>query len=214
MLDPIEIKRLYVEERFSLRMIADRFESNHHMIRRILERQGVGISKHNRLRKEISQDVHDKMAENLKSRYASGELKIWCTGKKLTREHVLRSMQSKLMCDVSIEWLQSFTNFEKLRFLSRVTTRHRKHFATEKYIAFIEHFYNDPKFNEIYDKWWENDCNKWLIPSIDHINPLSKGGSFDLDNLRFITWFENKAKGDMPLEEWEEVKANISDYFI
>ena len=197
MLDPVEIKRLYVEERFSLRMIADRFDSNHHMIRRILEKQDVSITRHDRVRKEVSQEHRDKIGASRKALYDSGAITVWCAGKKLSKEHVLKNMRSKLSFEVTLAWLQTFTNFEKLRFLSRVTSKHRKHFDKERYIAFIERFYHDPQFNIIYDRWWDNDCDKWLIPSIDHINPKCKGGSFDLDNLRFITWFENRAKADI-----------------
>ncbi len=214
MLDPVEIKRLYVEEKFSLRMIADRFQSNHHMIRRTLQRQGIDLSNNDRLKKERSQESKDKVGATRKALFASGAITTWCKGKKLTRDHVLKSLRGKLYCDVTLEWLQSFPDFEKFKFLSNITSKHRKHFPTEKYIAYIERFYHDPQFNTIYSKWLETGKNKWFIPSIDHINPKSKGGSFDLDNLRFITWFENKAKADMSLEDWEKVKANIFDYFI
>ena len=56
---------------------------------------------------------------------------------------------------------------------------------------------------------------KWLKPSLDHINPRSNNRSLiDLDNLQFLTWFENRCKTDIPQNEWENIKSKIKDYFI
>ena len=35
-----------------------------------------------------------------------------------------------------------------------------------------------------------------------------------LDNLQFLTWFENRAKNDMSMDEWIDIKNNIKDYLI
>jgi len=35
-----------------------------------------------------------------------------------------------------------------------------------------------------------------------------------IDNLQFLTWFENRAKCDMSQEDWNKVKLNIKDYLI
>jgi 5-methylcytosine-specific restriction endonuclease McrA len=35
-----------------------------------------------------------------------------------------------------------------------------------------------------------------IAHEVDHIHPLSKGGLHHQDNLRVITWIENRKKGD------------------
>ena len=47
-------------------------------------------------------------------------------------------------------------------------------------------------------------------PSIDHKIPLSRGGTNELNNLHFVTLFENLAKRDMTMEEWEEFKIKTN----
>lgn len=57
----------------------------------------------------------------------------------------------------------------------------------------------------------------WYKPSIDHIIPKSKGGTNDLNNLQFLTVFENLNKRDMTMEEWSYFKLltnTSSDLYI
>lgn len=54
-------------------------------------------------------------------------------------------------------------------------------------------------------------------PSIDHIIPLSRGGTSKIDNLQILTVFENLAKRDMTMLEWNNFKYSTnthSNYFI
>lgn len=60
------------------------------------------------------------------------------------------------------------------------------------------------------------DCLS-VLPSLDHIHPQAKKGSWNLENLQFLTWFENRAKADMSQEEWGKFKRETntrSDLFI
>lgn len=55
------------------------------------------------------------------------------------------------------------------------------------------------------------------IEEQNHIIPSSKGGSNTLNNFQFLTTFENLAKRDMTMIEWNEFKKKTntqSDYFI
>lgn len=54
-------------------------------------------------------------------------------------------------------------------------------------------------------------------PSLDHKIPKSKGGTNTLDNLQFLTVFENLSKRDFTQEEWQQFKKNTnthSEYYI
>lgn len=53
-----------------------------------------------------------------------------------------------------------------------------------------------------------------MKPSLDHITPKAKGGTNELDNLQFLTWFENRCKNDMSQEDWDKMKSNILEYFV
>ena len=86
----------------------------------------------------------------------------------------------------------------------------------------IDYFWSDTQFNKIYSFWKNNENNNntffdWSKPSLDHIIPISKGGKNTLDNFQFLTTFENLAKRDMTMEEWNNFKKETnttSNYFI
>ena len=123
-------------------------------------------------------------------------------------------MVGHLKYDVTLEWLQCFSDIEKLKYLNKSITRKRDWlgFTTETYKLFIDRFYNDLEFNRLYDLWLSTN-NKWIKPSLDHIYPKSKGSELtDIDNLRFVSWFENRAKADIPQDEWNQIKLNIGYY--
>ena len=134
--------------------------------------------------------------------------------KEATYNKNIRNMQTHLKYKVNMEWLKSFDNIKKLQFLNNSITkmRDRQGFDDERYISFIEKFYYDVNFNYLYNKWL-NTNDVWIKPSLDHIIPVTKKGTNELNNLRFISWFENKAKYDMTQDEWNIIKNNIYEYF-
>ena len=50
----------------------------------------------------------------------------------------------------------------------------------------------------------------WWKPSIDHKIPKSRGGTNNLDNLQFLTFYENHNKLDMTWEEWCSFKQETN----
>ena len=202
-----EIVRLYEAERWTLRMIAEKFKTNHHLIRRRLEKAGVAITRRNTL-KEFTQEHKDNISKACRGR------KTWSKGKKMTRDHNLKNMKAHLKYDVSLEWLNGFEDMEKLKYLNRSLSRRRdcEGFTTETYKQFIEKFYNDEKFNSLFEKW-RITKDKWTKPSLDHVKAKCNGGTLLLDNLQFVSWLENRAKVDIDQDEWDSIKARIGEYF-
>ena len=129
------------------------------------------------------------------------------------RTLLLRNMQSHLKYDVSLEWLHQFSDIDRVKYLNRSISRERdcKGFTTEIYKRFIERFYFDSNFNRLYDKWVTTG-DKWMKPSLDHIEAKANGGNLLLDNLQFVSWLENRAKVDIPQDIWDSMKGRINEY--
>jgi len=210
-MDIQKIIKLYNQERWSLRMIANLLETNHHKIKRILLREGVKVPQPDRYRHPITDEHREKISVSCKGR------DTWSKGLKMSKESLYKNMKNHLKYDVSLEWLQQFDDIEKLKLLNKSISRKRDYmgFDTALYIKFIEKFYYDKQFNRVYQKWIDSGKNKWVKPSMDHINPRSKNGDLNnLNNLQFLSWFENRCKNNMSQKEWDTIKNNIKDYFI
>lgn len=217
---------MYSNGGYTLRHLADIFETNHHMIKRILMRNNIEITRRNTLKK-FSEEHKRKISESRKKLFKSGEITPWQKGKKMSeyttksningKEILYKNMKGHLRHNVELEWLMQFEDIEKLKFLNKSITRKRDfgEYTLEFYKRFIDKFYYDEQFNKIYSEWIKSDKDSLMRPSPDHITPVSKKGQIDcLENIRFITWFENRCKNNMNLDEWEYVKANINKYFI
>ena len=196
-----EWKRLYVEERYSLHRIAKQFGTNDHFVRRRLIKMGVEINNSNRTRPPITEEQRQKISATSKGRPG-----FW-KGKKLPKHTLYLNMLHHMQWKVDLEFLTQFDDVERLKALNRLLTRDRvsAHFDTAKYMRFIEKFYFDKKFIRQLELY-QDSGNKYDRPSLDHIIPLSRGGTWDLDNLQIISWFDNRAKCDMTQAEYEAMK--------
>ena len=174
----------------SMRQIALEFNTNHKLISRILKKENI---------------------ETRKPRNLRGVKKFECD-----IERLYNNMATHLRFDIDYKWLMQFDDINKLKMLNEaITDRNgRWDVDTEWYKTYILKFYNDKQFNVIYEKWIESNYDRYKKPSIDHIKPKSKGGTNDVDNLQFLSWFENRCKNNMSQEEWNILKSNIKEYFI
>lgn len=174
----------------SMRSIAVKLNTNHKLISRILKRNCVTTREPKNLRgvKKFDCDI----------------------------ERNYNNMATHLRFDVSVAWLMQFDDFSKLKLLNDVITNRsgRWDVSTEWYKSYVERFYTDEQFNRIYAAWSESGNVKYRKPSLDHITPKAKGGTNSLDNLQFLTWFENRCKNDMTQIEWDTLKLNMKDYLI
>ena len=196
-----EWARLYTEERYPIYRIAKMFGTNDHFVRRRLIELGVELNKKNRIRLPFTDEHRRKIGEK-----SAGRVGYW-KGKKLPKHTLYRNMQSHLQWEVELEFLVQFENVERLKALNKLLTRDRvsAHFDADKYKRFIERFYFDEIFIRQLERYQESG-NKYDRPSLDHIIPLSRGGTWDLDNLQIISWFDNRAKCDMTQAEYEDMK--------
>ena len=183
------IVKLY-EAGWSMRSIADHLGTNHKLISRELKRNGVKT----------------RQPKNLR-----GVKKFNCD---ITRNY--NNMATHLRFDVSVEWLMQFKDFHKLKTLNDVITNRsgRWEASSAWYKNYIEKFYDDDQFNRIYERWIKSGKEKYKKPSLDHIIPKANGGTNDIENLQFLSWFENRCKNDMAQTEWNNLKINIKEYFI
>ena len=127
--------------------------------------------------------------------------------------------------DIREDFLNQFNDFEKFLFLHKIlivnTDKYYSNCPIQEYEQAIEYFYQDKNFNILYDFCNSQEKNNTFYdqakPSLDHIVPKSKGGGNNIENLQFLTVFENLAKRDMTQEEQNTFKEKThteSDYFI
>lgn len=210
-MDTQEIVRLYADEGWTLRRIARKFGSNHHLIERILIRSGVEINGKQPQREPMSDAHRRKIGETSKGRLA------WNKGISADNSSRLRGMKARMRTGIDLTIYVG--NIEKLQLLTGLQAKWKQYIAFDDTMrkAFLDKFYFDETFNAVYDAWVASGKNKWYYPSLDHKTPKANGGGWELDNLHFMTWFENRAKADMTLEEWDVFKKTTntrSDLFI
>lgn len=199
------ICKLY-EDGYTLRHIGEMIGKDHHYIERRLIANNITIEKH-KTKKPYTDEHRKKISMSCKGRT------VWITGKKHSREAIIKNMKNHLKYDVSYEWIDQFEDLERVKYLNHALCRKRDYdgYDTNEYKKYIEKFYNDEKFVRLFNSWKETG-DKYIKPSLDHLIPKSKGGTLGVDNIQFISWFENRAKNDIPFEKWEELKRNINNY--
>ena len=203
-----DVLSAYVAGKTSLREVADICGTDHHRVKRILEANGVEVVRAKR--KQFTKEHRDAISMATKGRSS------WIKGKRATSEMVYKNMAGHLRFDVSWQWLSQFDDIDKLKVLNDCITNRSGRFdvTTEWYKCYIMKFWSCNQFNRIYTSWVDSGKETLKKPSLDHIHPKSRNGSESLDNLQFLSWFENRCKNNMSQEEWKMVKSNVSEYFV
>ena len=191
--------RWYVDDQMPMADIAVRLDTTATTVRRLLVRNGVQIVSRRRWGPHAA-ETKRKLSEALKGHPG------WAIGIPKPDSARRANMQTHLKTAIDLERYQ---DFGRLKILSKNLRRHKKFIGNEDAarLAFLEKFYFDADFNSVYDAWVKSGKNKWYYPSLDHKNPRCNGADWSLENLCFMTWFENRAKADMDEKEWGEFKA-------
>ncbi|MFT3882475.1 MAG: NUMOD3 domain-containing DNA-binding protein [Gemmatales bacterium] len=202
-LNDSEVIDAYLIKRMTMRAIAKVHKTNHHVISRILEQHNISKRSHWDYPHVFSAEHRMKISKARKGKTSPMK------GTKQTEENRRKNMAGKPKLEDPNFSIDHFTDLDKYKFLSTLFSREKKYLNRDgtSRQAFVDKFYFDPQFNLLYLNWIVSDKCKWAIPSLDHRTPVSRGGKCSLDNLQFLSWFENKAKAEMTVEEWENFKA-------
>jgi len=178
------------KEGHSMRNIASKLGTNHKKVSKILKNYNIETRKPLNLR---------------------GKRKFECD-----KELLYNNMATHLRFDVDYKWLSQFEDSAKLKVLHACISERGGRFDVDTvwYKGYILKFYSDKQFNLVYTRWVSSDYLPYKKPSLDHIVPKSKGGTNSLDNLQFLSWFENRSKNNMSQGEWDNLKCNIEEYFV
>ena len=121
----------------SLRDVAERLNTNHKLVGRILRKHNIEIIK---APPKPFSDVHKrKIGEKSKGREA------WNKNKVMPLESNYKNMANHLRFDIDYKWLLKFDDLEKLKMLNKALSRKRDmpNIDLAFYKSFINKFYSD-----------------------------------------------------------------------
>lgn len=184
----------------TLRDLSKKYKIHHVSISALLKRHNIKVR---RTGARIGHPVKDSTRQIFSKIHKNNKYSLGKAQKDTTKLKIIATKwgldHSKLLC---------YQNYEKVHQITIWLNSERNipSFDGAVKLKYLHYFYNDPVFTAIWDRWIISNKEPAYKPSIDHKVPFTKGGSADLDNLQVITWFENRAKGNMTLDEWSSFK--------
>ena len=190
----------YSETNISIPQLSKKFSISYRNLKYSFFIRGVKIEKRGNGNLGLTRSNRTK--ENI-SKSKIGKVNLLKRGTRYTNRQRLNIIQSQgnFLTD-----LGEFTEVDRFLLLKSFAYRNLQNKNEESILTFIRKFYYDLKFNSIYDTWLTNNKHKLFKPSIDHIVPISRGGSSSLENFQILTWFENRTKNNMTDLEWQTFK--------
>lgn len=220
------------KDNIKLEVIKDKFNINGKQLRQILLEKGLTDFKRESYSCKYDYSNINKVLELFKQgfniRQISEQLNVpkyvirtYLNKYNIERKDVIDSSlkffsKANISNELDFSYLEN-KDMDKVKHLRRLYMKIKNNSnkkITFTFKDFLDKFYTDIKFNKIYHKWIESYKKSELFPSIDHMESTSLNGTNDLDNLQIITWLENRAKNNLPQDEWEYIKKHINDYFI
>lgn len=230
-IDDEELKSLKLDKGWSCRKIAQYYGCCPNTVTRRLQKLGIStkaksleekydIQKIKRLKNE-GYDVRmigHKLEMDYRTVEKCLELNVSLDQRPIKSSNYQREHRCEILSqknDLPLEYIENFDDLNKFAFtLKKIksATKKRKEYdysvTGEELMILITHFYFDETFNQQYELYLETG-NNLDAPSIDHIIPLAEykklnldGNPNDISNLRCISWFENRVKSDLDLEDY------------
>lgn len=191
----------YQSSFISIPNLAKKYGVNYRNLKYAFFKIGVTIEKRGNGHIGLKRSTQTK--KNI-SKAKSGKPNPLKAGKKYTAVQRLTIIKNQCKFPFSID---EYTNVDKFLLVKAFSNQLFKLTEYSKKEQFIKYFYYDELFDYLYTRWLaisptDKYLKKMAKPSIDHIIPISRGGSSDLSNLCVMTWFENRAKVNMTDSEW------------
>jgi len=207
-----QIIDLYDIKKDNIANIGRKFGIHPKVIKRILRENNILLTG---LTGRFYRTVTDEHRKNISNALIGRPSPI--KGIKKNLETILKGMEGAYRLDYGS--LEEFRDLDKLKFITKWIVNLK---ASERnptsIINFIKKFYYCDRFNLMHEKWLKCGRNRWMLPTLDHMIPVSRGGSeTDINNMQILTWFENRTKSNMTQEEWDDFKKKSntkSDFFV
>lgn len=201
----------YLETDISIPNLSKKFNISYGNLKYALKHNGCTIEKRGNGHLGLTRTAETKLNISISKTGKPNFLKRGSTYSAKQRLHIISGM-----LNLSDDLSEFESDVDRFLLLKALAIRSIPNKNIDEILKFIRYFFTDNQFNKVYDNWKKIKLNL-AKPSIDHIIPMSRGGSSNLSNFQILTWFENRTKNNMTEEEWSDFKKKTnthSDLFV